>query len=128
MRLRRTITTIAATAALLGVASPALATERNGSCERGELCLHYNSNLAGSFTDFYYKVPNFGTYKFLTPGSGQGQYVKNNAASARNKAWWCTARIYYNSSYVGIYDDVAAGQSRNLFNTKNENASFSWRC
>ena len=72
------------------MASPAgAATARNGVCEDGEFCLYYNSGNAGSLTDFTGSVSTYGEgsscIKFLGGGSGQGQCVKNNAASVWNR-------------------------------------------
>ena len=107
--------------------APLPATHYNGVCEEGELCLFYNSGCNGSMADFYYPVENFQGYVFRTPGAGQGQSVKNNAAAARNTDNYVTARIYYNSGWQGPYDNVGPNTScRNLINTYNENASFEW--
>ncbi|MFG3213816.1 hypothetical protein [Streptomyces tendae] len=94
----------------------------NGQC----LVLYYNSGYKGSSTSYPVSaVNNFEGHKFLTSGAGQGQYLKNNAASAKNRTtqgWW--AAIYFNSGQVGACDAIApnAGASR-LVNTYNENAS-----
>lgn len=86
--------------------------------------LYYNSNEAGSSACFFV-AQNFAGEVFTTSGAGQGQPVKNNAASADN--WGThTARVFYNSNYAGVYDDVKSHTSRNLVNTYNENASWEW--
>ena len=128
MRVRtRSVLTAAVTAGLLAAtAAPALAAQHNGRCENNEMCLYYNSNLGGSFHDFSVKVPNFGTYKFISGGAGQGQYVKNNAASAVNNADVCNARVYFNSNYQGAYDEIKDDTWANLTATYNDNASFQW--
>jgi len=100
--------------------------EQNGVCNIDEVCLFYNSDVSGSFSDFYYEVEDFAGYKFLTTGNGKGQAVKNNAASACNNDSVLTARIHYNSGWQGSYDDIAPLTCRNLTNTYNENASLSW--
>lgn len=113
-----------ATTAFSGVASADA--PRNGVCENLEFCLYYNSNYAGSVSDFGERVSDFAPYVFKGPGAGQGQTVKNNAASACNQTGRYTARVYYNSGYKGVYDDIPPRSCRNLSKTYNENASFQW--
>ena len=100
----------------------------DGVCEEGELCLYYNTNRDGSsYADFFRSVQDFATAKFLAPGRGQGQLIKNNAASACNKDNRLTARIFYNSNWEGVYDDIPPNTCETLDDTYNENASFVWR-
>lgn len=99
---------------------------RDGKCDNLEFCLYYNSTLGGSVSDFDQRVSDFAPYVFKGPGAGQGQTVKNNAASACNNTGRYTARVYYNSNYRGVYDDVSPRSCRNLTRTYNENASFQW--
>lgn len=85
------------------------AATRNGTCEADEFCYYYNSDNAGSVSDFpgtLLSVPDYGTnsatcYVFKTSGrSGYNQCIKNNAASVWNR----TTRaiyVYYNSNYGG---------------------------
>ncbi|MFF9205392.1 peptidase inhibitor family I36 protein [Streptomyces sp. NPDC014986] len=119
----------ATTAGTLGTAGAAQAdTGHNGVCDtgsNGELCLYWDSNLGGSFHDYYAITADFGSDVFLSAGAGRGQRVKNNSASALNN-WYTTARVYYNENYGGPYDDVPAYSSRNLLRTWNDNASFNW--
>ncbi|WP_330461100.1 peptidase inhibitor family I36 protein [Streptomyces sp. NBC_00820] len=84
--------------------------------------LYYNSNEGGSSACFYVKQ-NFAGEVFTEAGAGQGQPVKNNAASADNWGGH-TARVFYNSNYVGLYDDVQGDSWRNLADTYNNNASW----
>lgn len=116
----------AAVLTLAGTGVASASTQHNGNCETHELCLFYNSNVTRSFHDFNSPVGNFSGYTFLSSGSGRGSTVKNNAASARNKAVLCNARIYYNSNYSGAYDSIKDGTWANLSNTYNNNASFDW--
>lgn len=111
---------------LTGLAPAASAGEHDGNCEGLELCFYYNSNLGGADHDFRYKIADLGPYRFLAPGSGAGLSVKNNAASARNRDGYFTARIYFNSGYAGPADDVPPLTWRNLGDTFNDNASFNW--
>lgn len=111
-----------ATPAFAAPAAPASATDY--CSENYGFQLYYNSNEAGSWSCFVV-AQNFAGEVFTEPGAGQGQAVKNNAASACNSNGR-TARVYYNSNYAGIYDDVKPYTCRNLANTYNENASWKW--
>lgn len=110
-------------------AAPAqAATARNGVCESGEFCYYYNSDNAGSVSDFSGSVPDLGAtqpscYDFKSSGAGQGVCVKNHAASVRNRTAG-KVTVYYNSGYGGKSQAIAPGASANLVTgLKNENAS-----
>ncbi|MFC6091766.1 peptidase inhibitor family I36 protein [Saccharothrix lopnurensis] len=104
-------------------------TPRNGVCEVGEFCLYYGLNMSGSVSDFNGSVPDYGSspatcYTFRGPGAGQGQCVKNNAMSARNKTTANRVTVYFNSNYGGISDTYLPGEAGNLIPAmQNENAS-----
>ncbi|MEU2929519.1 hypothetical protein ABZ636_31380 [Streptomyces sp. NPDC007251] len=128
---------IACTAASIGALSIAFAPQASAAvgvdCTNSSRCLalSYNSNIQGSMTGFKdTAVSNFAGYTFLSSGSGQGQSVKNNAASAQFADWvspndW--ASIFYNSGYAGACDSIPANTLVNrLANTYNQNASFNW--
>ncbi|MFB6705355.1 peptidase M23 [Streptomyces sp. NPDC056333] len=122
-----------AAAAVLGLAAPATAAPAAQVSAAGcsGLQLFYNSNQAGSSACYVNGTDNFAGDVFTTSGAGQGQGVKNNAASATNHktftgATWPTARIFFNSNWGGVYDDVEASSSRNLSKTYNNNASLEW--
>ena len=125
--------TLAAAAAsiaapMLTLAAPAQAEGRNGVCESGEFCYYYNSDNAGSISDFTGSISDYGTtqpscYDFKGDGNGKGQCIKNNAASVWNRTGE-TVRVYYNSGYAGSFQDIAPGGKGNLNSTlKNNNAS-----
>ncbi|WP_327735236.1 peptidase inhibitor family I36 protein [Streptomyces nojiriensis] len=119
MRMKRTLALLVAAAGVtIGMATPASAY----ACQTGFFCLYYNSNQAGArwFTDG--DVPNLAGEIFTTWANGEGELVKNNAASTQNASNYCY-RVYYNSNYAGPYDTVQAHSSRNLVNTYNNNAS-----
>ncbi|MFG1997535.1 SpoIID/LytB domain-containing protein [Spirillospora sp. NPDC048911] len=109
-------------------ASPASAASRDGVCDNGEFCYYYNSDNQGSISDFTGSVADYGTeqpscYDFKGAGTGQGQCVKNQAASVWNRSTK-TVRVYFNSNYSGTYQDFAAGAKGNLnAGLKNQNAS-----
>lgn len=126
---RSVITTLALAGSLLVAgALPSQAAGRDGVCDAGEFCYYYNSNFAGSISDFTSSVANYGTtqpscYDFKGAGSGKGLCIKNRAASAWNRSGQ-TVRVFYNSNYGGTYQDIAPGAKANLVAAlKNENAS-----
>jgi hypothetical protein len=122
--------TLAAAAAFgAGGSAPAMAANRDGAVNEGEFIFYYNSAQYGygSSSDFEYAVRDLVGYKFLSSGSGKGQYVKNNAAAGWNTFNYAAARVYYNSNYGGFYDTFLANEKGNLISPlKNENASMSW--
>lgn len=103
----------------VGTAPPGQAAQaRDGVCESGEFCYYYNSDHAGSVSDFDGSVADYGTtqpscFDFKGPGNGQGQCVKNEAASVWNRSAR-TVRVYYNSNPGGTYQAVASGAKVNL--------------
>ncbi|MFF7735279.1 hypothetical protein [Streptomyces sp. NPDC007984] len=120
----------------VGVAAPASAAiDTGGNCVDRCLYLYFNTGYSGSRFVMSYTgsgtngIPNLAGYKFVTGGSGQGQAVKNNAASAKatfpgvGTSWV----IYYNSGYAGACDAIRAYQeveyAYKLQNTYNQNAS-----
>lgn len=119
---------------MLSVGSPANAAGRDGHRDVGEMLFFYNSNLAGSFVDFETSKSDLAGYKFVSSGAGQGQYVKNNAASAWNydvradETIIRASYVYYNSGYSGPSDYFKPGDGHNLENTYNDNASWRWVC
>lgn len=104
------------------------ATARNGKCETGEFCLYFNSNEAGSVSDFTTSISDYGAkqpscYEFKGAGNGKGKCVKNNAASVWNRTSK-PVTVYYNSGYAGAKQVIKAGAKANLTSTlKNENAA-----
>ena len=121
-------TALAIAAPFVATASPAYAAARNGVCDSGEFCYYYNSNEAGSVSDFTTSIADYGTtqpscYDFKGAGNGKGVCVKNNAASVWNRTSK-TVRVYFNSNYGGASQSFAAGAKGNLNATlKNNNAS-----
>ena len=118
--------------ALAAEAPSASASYRDGYCQSGEFCYFYNSidenGPSGSGSDFIGSISNYGTdpatcYTFRSPGNGQGQCIKNNAASVWNRTSH-PVRVFYNSGYSGAYVTVPAGGWGNLpMGIKNQNAS-----
>src|SRR5690242_12075663 len=119
---------VSALAGATVVAAPAFAADRDGRCDSGEFCYYFNSDQAGSVSDFTDSQDDYGTtqpscYEFKGAGEGQGVCVKNNAASVWNRTGK-TVRVYFNSNFAGTSQDFAAGTKGNLNATlKNNNAS-----
>ena len=119
---------LAIATSIMIAAGPASAAARDGVCDSGEFCFYYNSNQAGSISDFTGSENDYGTaqpscYDFKGAGAGKGVCVKNNAASVWNRTGK-TVRVYFNSGYDGASQDFAAGAKGNLNATlKNNNAS-----
>ncbi|MDF8265613.1 phage tail tip lysozyme [Luteipulveratus flavus] len=113
-----------------GTVSPsaAHAAGRDGVCDSGEFCYYYNSDEAGSVSDFTSSIDDYGTtqpscYDFKGAGAGKGLCVKNNAASAWNRSDRPVI-VYYNSNYGGASQTIQPGTKANLNATlKNNNAS-----
>ena len=115
-------------AALLGVVSvlPAAAAEspataRDGVCDPGEFCYYWGFDLYGSVSDFTVSVGNYGTteptcYDFKGPGDGQGECIKNNAASVWNRSG-TSVTVYYNSGFAGYSETFPPGAQANLDGT-----------
>jgi hypothetical protein len=114
--------------ALVVAAQPAAAADRDGTCNDGEFCYYYNSDNAGSVSDFTSSIDDYGTtepscYDFKGAGNGKGVCVKNNAASVWNRTGK-TVTVYFNSGYAGSSQSFASGAKGNLNSTlKNNNAS-----
>lgn len=102
------------------------AAAQDGVSNDDEFIFYYNSGLAGSLSDFSAAKADLAGFTFVSSGSGQGQFLKKNAASVDNRRA-VDARVYFNSNYAGAYDHVNADSSRNLVNTYNNNASFRWQ-
>jgi len=111
----------------LGLISTANAANQDGNPQYKEFNFYYLSNIVGSLSDFENSKSNLSGYAFLSAGSGQGQAVKNNSASVSNNHPTKAVRVYFNSGYVGSYDNVNPITSRNLSVTYNENASFQFQ-
>ena len=132
-RTRRTFAVAAAATALVGglatTAVPsAQAASRDGVCDSGEFCYSYNSGFTGSISDFTGSISDYGTtqpdcYEFKGAGNGQGQCIKNNAASAWNRSSQ-PVTVFYNTGWAGATQTIAAGAKVDLNSTlKNNNAS-----
>lgn len=128
MMIRRiaTLALASATLAAASIVGAGQAAAQDGVSNDEEFIFYYNSGLGGSLSDFSAAKADLAGFTFVSSGAGQGQYLKNNAASVNNRRGEA-ARVYYNSNYAGAYDHVNADSSRNLVNTYNNNASFRWQ-
>ena len=114
--------------AVVGVAPADAATARNGVCDSGEFCYFFNSNYAGSVSDFSGSMSNLGDrqpycYEFRGKGNGKGICVKNHAASVWNRSSK-PVTVFFNSGYHGASQTIAPGHRANLKAAlKNNNAS-----
>ncbi|GAB2625061.1 hypothetical protein GCM10027168_66050 [Streptomyces capparidis] len=110
-------------AATFGSIGTSQAYRTNGVCEYPEQCFYWDGNLQGSMYDDWYYEYDFADLRFLSPGLGQGQRVKNNTASVLNRCPRNTY-VYYDEGYQGAYDTVPGNSWINLFHTWNNNASY----
>jgi hypothetical protein len=126
--LKKTLTTLVALMAMLGltaVLAPAASasTGFNGVCEVNEICLYWGDNNSGAVFDTAAIYSDFGTQRFVNgSGTGQGSYVKNNAASIWNRTV-VDICVFYNENFGGPSDLIPRGVATNLVVTKNDNAS-----
>ncbi|MEU6013340.1 hypothetical protein ABZ826_04535 [Streptomyces sp. NPDC047515] len=134
MRLRRKIASLGLTATataglVLGMAPPSHASAALYCDDYNPYCMlfYYNSGYAGSYTAFVgFDHYSLNGYTFLHTGSGKGQYVKNNAASATNLSDY-DLNIYFNSNLAGACDSIPPYKGANrLVKTYNNNASFGY--
>ncbi|MER5356263.1 hypothetical protein ABT093_38845 [Kitasatospora sp. NPDC002551] len=115
----------------------------NPDCASGTnvLYVHYNSVDGNGYTDsarakFLGNVPNYAgagvnVHYIFSGNAGNGQAVKNNAASVLACSSAANYRVYYNSNYSGhaqyIAGDYGCNNGVNLDSTlKNNNASQAW--
>jgi murein DD-endopeptidase MepM/ murein hydrolase activator NlpD len=118
---------VAAVVASLTVAPAAQAAGRDGVCQAGEFCQYYNSNQAGSLSDFTGSISDYGAnpstcYVFKSTGAGKDLCVKNHAASVWNRST-SPVTVFYNSGYGGASQTIAPNTKANLGTAlKNNNA------
>jgi hypothetical protein len=87
------------------------------------LCLYWGANGTGAYW-YGSEIDNdLADNHYPNNGTGSGQVVKNNAASARNM-YGVPVYIYYNENRTGPMDTVQANSHRQLVNTWNNEASY----
>jgi hypothetical protein len=120
MLLNRKLGALAACAAALlvvvGLASPAGATEKNGVLELGELGLYLNTGSTGTVFDLYFSDSNFNGEYF--PGTSIP--VANNTESWRNRDtyWW---HVFTDANYNGSQICLQSGTSGDFSTTYADN-------
>lgn len=72
----------------------------------GPLCIYWGQSYNDSHSGVVEAVSNFPTsgstsYKYLSSGTGQGQYIGNNNGSVINDDTTCTAFLWYGTSSTG---------------------------
>jgi hypothetical protein len=87
------------------------------------LCLYWGANGTGAYWAGGEIDNNLADNRYPNNGTGGGQVVKNNAASARN-VYGVPIYIYYNENRTGPMDTVQANTHRQLVNTWNNEASY----
>ncbi len=130
MRLRALAVVTTSAAALLGVGAGTAnaAGLYDGVCgDYDAVCLYWDSNQQGSVYDSDSYAWDLAGTKFIGAGAGQGQLVKNNAASARNNTD-CWLKVYYDEGYSGAVDWIAPHSAANLHYTWNNEASYTATC
>jgi hypothetical protein len=120
--------------------APAAAADGDSVCETGEVCLYFNSGLAGAHIGWNGWVNNYSAdgyhgnkvWKWPNNGNGYGAYVKNGAGSAANLDHSYKAIVWFNSFPYGSQpsgrgDVLSTWTSYNQLNvTYNNNASHTW--
>jgi hypothetical protein len=126
MLLNRKLGALATCAALMvvvGLASPADATEKNGTLELGEFGLYLNTGSTGTVFDLYFSDSNFNGEYF--PGTTIP--VANNTESYRNRDvyyWHFFTDANYNGSH-GCAISGGVGDLTPTFKDNIESAYFS---
>ncbi|MFJ8039141.1 peptidase inhibitor family I36 protein [Kitasatospora sp. NPDC096147] len=116
---------LAAAALSAALLVPAFATNAQAAvrdCGESQFCLFFNSDFKGSHYVIQQSIPDLAGRTFTAPGNGQGQRVKNNAASAVSNVCM-TVWVNFYSNYGGPADMFNYRNAANLVNTYNENAS-----
>jgi hypothetical protein len=87
------------------------------------LCLYWGAYGTGAYWPGGEIDNDLIDNRYPNNGTGGGEVVKNNAASARN-VYGVPIYIYYNENRTGPMDTVQAGAKRQLVNTWNNEASY----
>lgn len=106
----------------------------------GPNCIFYSQNYDGSHTGVPENLSNFPVsgstaYRYLSSGSGQGQYLGNNNGSLSNRDNVCAVTAWYSTNSrgpfltltrygVGVYQARGAQQGQLLNNIRSQ----SWGC
>jgi peptidase inhibitor family I36 len=95
---------VAALLVVVGLASPADATQKNGVLELGEFGLYLGTGSTGTVFDLYFSDSDFNNDVF--PGTSIP--AANNTESYRNRdtLWW---HVFTESGYTGSHGCLPAG-------------------
>jgi hypothetical protein len=106
----------------------------------GPLCIYWGQSYNDSHSGVVEAVSNFPvsgstSYKYLSAGTGQGQFIGNNNGSVINDDTTCTAFLWYSTgssgpeltlSRHGTTGDEKAGSAQGTL--LNNLRSLSWAC
>lgn len=134
---------VAAAGAMALLPATAAQASPSSSCtvaSYGPLCIYWGQSYNGSHTGVPEAVSNFPvsgstSYKYLSSGTGQGEYIGNNNGSVSNDDSTCTAFLWYDQNYSGPeltltkhgltgYQKAGSAQGSLLNNLR----SLSWSC
>ena len=127
MRLNGTLGALATGAVVLlsvvGLASPAGATEKNGVVEVGEFGLYWTTGSSGLVFDLYFSDSDFNNDHF--PGTSIP--AANNTESYRNRdsVWW---HVFTGAGYTGSHGCLPSGyvgDASSTYKNNIESAYFS---
>jgi hypothetical protein len=107
-------------AGTVGLATPAMASDRDNICEYREMCLYYFTNYQGyvkTFADTSH-IPNLNSFFFATNIN-----VNDNSMSGKNRSDRRGARLYVNSWMRGA--NLYVGKNENIPNFSPWNNQFS---
>lgn len=117
---------IVAASAIIGSQGTAQA-DGDGRCDGGDACFYWGANFTGSLRDYSSNRADFGNDRFVAPGAGQTENVKNNSASVKNYDYNLPMQICYNEWYGEPCQTISAAGEANLQSgIANDNASFRW--
>jgi hypothetical protein len=122
---------MATTAAVLALAAggtiattgAAYASEGDGTCSSGEVCMYWGPNYTGAMITFYYNKYSHRWWYFPNNGTGGGQAIWHNVASVWNSATKSPVSICRYENYAGPVDRFGAQRGGNLTSTRNLNES-----
>ncbi|CAN3979329.1 hypothetical protein [Kitasatospora purpeofusca] len=133
MKIRNKVAAGVLSIAALGfaVATAAPASASSGGCADYDACLYYSPNFQGAFfgdgegsSQGYETYQYNSTYTFGGGGAGNGQQVRNNAASVFNFNQNYSVTIYYSPGGYGVSQYIKRGTGANLIpQLRNNNAS-----
>jgi hypothetical protein len=111
--------------ALIGMAAPASAANKDGFCEAapaffGEVCAYSEPNLQGGLLDLMN-----GDFDFNFSGFTNGELAANNVESALNGFPSLTARFFADPGFTGASFDIPPMTTYNTFDPAFANATES---